>query len=69
MFHEDPQNNSSDSQEKRTTNDVRREAEEALRLFAALQQEDRGNFDPKSGIFELGMILRLEIQGSDAPLL
>ncbi|MBC8171570.1 MAG: FHA domain-containing protein [Anaerolineae bacterium] len=69
MIHSDPPSHDSEPFDKRTTNDVRREAEEALRLFAALQDDKPAEKHPASGVFELGMILRIEIQGSDVPLL
>ncbi|MBC8098614.1 MAG: FHA domain-containing protein [Armatimonadetes bacterium] len=54
---------------ERITNDVRREAEEALRLYNAMQQSE-GDAPPlpKSGVFALGMMLRVEVQGSDKPI-
>lgn len=67
--HFDPSSASSPADQERTTNDVRSEAEEALRLFAAFQETTRPLDKPQSGVFELGMLLRVEVQGSDAPLL
>jgi hypothetical protein len=62
---EDPTQN-----DERITNDVRREAEEALRLYAAFQKDNTENPPPpESGVFELGMLLRVEIYGSDTPVL
>jgi hypothetical protein len=51
----------------RTTNDLQHEADEALRLYAALQGSMMTT-KPESGVFDLGMLLRVEVQGSDTPL-
>lgn len=56
-----------DPRSQRTTNDVRREAEEALKLYAALQKSDIDKSE--SGIFDTSMILRVEVQGAENPVL
>ncbi|MCU0497276.1 MAG: FHA domain-containing protein [Anaerolineae bacterium] len=55
-----------DPHAQRTTNDVRREAEEALKLYAALQKSDINKSE--SGVFDLSMALRVEVQGSESPV-
>jgi hypothetical protein len=67
MFNENEENEKI-QYDARTTNDLRQEADEALRLYAALQGSAMTT-KPESGIFEAGMMLRIEVQGSDTPLL
>lgn len=67
MIENNPQPN--ESSEQRTTNDVRHEAEEALKLYAAVQNNLGEEVSPQSGIFQIGMLLRVEVQGSSTPLL
>ncbi len=59
-----PSENTSD----RTTHDLRHEADAALKLYG-MMQAGKPDSNPSSGIFELGMMLRVEISGSDVPLL
>lgn len=54
---------------QRTTNDVRQEAEEALKLYSKLQSERDSNPATHTGLFKMGMLLRVEVQGSDTPIL
>lgn len=56
----------SDFGHQRTTNDVRHEVEEALKLFAALQDDKMTTATNHD--FSAGMRLQVEIQGADAPL-
>ena len=54
----------------RTTTDLRQEAEEALRLYAAQQKNKRSTQeDVDTSRFVEGMLLRVEVQGSETPIL
>lgn len=54
--------------DQRTTNDVRREAEEAMKLYTAVQNSTPKQDKPGSGVFRMGMLLRVEVQGADTPI-
>jgi hypothetical protein len=54
--------------DERITNDVRHEAEEAMKLYAAVQNIHSQEQKPRSGIFGLGMMLRVEVQGANTPI-
>jgi hypothetical protein len=57
-----------DGSDERTTNDVRREAEEAMRLYSAFQHHQEADGRSRSGVFHIGMLLRVEVQGADTPI-
>lgn len=52
----------------RTTADIRNDAKEALRLYEALANQSEKPSETDTNIFDATMVLRIDVQGSDAPL-
>lgn len=72
MANQEPQHpeelNDEENKSTRTTADIQNDANEALKLYQAMASNSESMPMGEEGIFDSSMVLRVDVQGSDSPL-